>query len=298
MKTPPVGLGMWLRAMDFISHHPSNQGHGIRWVARYVGWQLWKRLARRPRLVELINGIRVKAYPDSRGAGLVIYTGLPEYDDMLFAFRYLRHDEGFVDVGANIGVYTLLAASKAPNGIVLAFEPNPTAATRLIENIKLNGFTNVVVREVAVGAFKGSVRVTSTLDVQNRVAMASDGGPTLDVALTTLDMETSDQKKIALVKLDTEGFESEVLKGAARLLDQNPAPVWIVEVNGLGQRYGGGDAAILDAFQRHGYRPFKYDATLNRLQPRSETDLRSEWNLIFIRDKADVVDRLAASHAL
>jgi FkbM family methyltransferase len=277
--------------MRFILAHPLNRRKRAEALGRFVGWQVWKRVVRRPLTVRLWDGLRLRAYPDSTAASLVIYTRLPEYDDMLFVTRFLRPHDVVVDVGANIGIYSILAAATARDGTVLAFEPNPVAASRLAENAALNGLRNIRLSVAAIGAQPGVAQLTQDLDLTNHIAV-EETKKTIKVSVTTLDQELDRYPDVALIKVDTEGFETEVLLGATRLLDRLAAQVWLVEVNGLGARYGSGDETLWRIFAERGYRPYRYSALENVLLEANRPGV-DEWNLLFIRSVGAVRDRLA-----
>ena len=106
-------------------------------VARLAAWQVWQRATGRPFTVRTADGLRLKCYPHSPQASAVIYTGMPEYRDVHFVRDYLTAGDRFIDVGANVGVFTLTVASVA-GSVAEAFEPSSTAFPRLVENIELN----------------------------------------------------------------------------------------------------------------------------------------------------------------
>jgi len=254
---------------------------------------MWKRTIRRPIIATYWRGLKVRVHPDSKSASLALYTRLPEYDDMLFTERFLKPSDVVIDVGANIGLYSLLAGARTGSGKVIALEPHPVAAERLRENVALNGLLNVDVRAEAAGAEMGSARLTANLDTINRIVSDGAVADTISVPVLTLDSLLDSVEHVALVKLDAEGFESEVLAGAGRLLQERSVIAWIVEVRGHGGRYGSTDQFIFARFEQFGYRPFRYTADRNVLE--SAPDLpagQAEWNLIFVRDPDEVRRRL------
>ena len=139
--------------------------------------------------------------------------------------------DGFVDVGSNIGTYALFARSLVgPEGRVDAFEPHPTAAERLRENITLNDLDNVVVHEAAVSAAPGTSEFLTEFDVSNSIiTSAHRGRATIAVPTVTLD-EALAGEHFALGKLDIEGFEFAALSGATQRLESADPPVWIIEI--------------------------------------------------------------------
>jgi FkbM family methyltransferase len=278
--------------LGFIVRHPINRRRRVRAVAVFAAWQVWKRTTRRPITARYWRGLKVRVHPDSKSAGLALYTGLPEYDDMLFADRFLKPGDTVIDVGANIGLYSLLAASRVEDGRVIALEPHPVASGRLRENIELNGMRNVEVRAEAAGAATGAARLTADLDTTNYIVLDGAAQASIDVPLVPLDDLVPSGESVALVKIDAEGFESAVLAGSGRLLEERSVAAWIVEVNGLGGRYDSDGETILERFDRFGYLPYRYFADDNLLKPGDAPSGKVEWNVIFIRNLDEVQRRL------
>jgi FkbM family methyltransferase len=278
--------------LSFIVRHPANRRRRVRALFVFTAWQLWKRTTHRPITATYWRGLRVRVHPDSKSAGLALYTGLPEYDDMLFTDRFLKPGDVVIDVGANIGLYSLLAASKTGSGRVVALEPHPVAAQRLRENVALNRLQNVEVRAEAAGAEAGSAQLTANLDTINHIVSDRPADGTITVPVRTLDSLVDPGEQVALVKLDAEGFESAVLAGASRLLHDRAVAAWIVEVNGLGGRYGSDDQTVLERFEEFGYSPFRYSADDHQLTTAERPSGEAEWNLIFVRDPVETRRRL------
>src|SRR6266542_1227032 len=106
--------------LRLIWEHPANRNNRIAAVAKAALWQAYKRTIRRPLDLTVYGGLRLRAYPDSHEPGrFIYYGGLPDYEEMTFMCRYLRQGDRFIDGGANVGAYTLLAASLVgPTGSV------------------------------------------------------------------------------------------------------------------------------------------------------------------------------------
>ncbi len=179
----------------------------------------------------------------------------------------------FLDVGANVGTYTVFAASLGAS--VIAFEPAHDTAALLRENMALNGYHDVEVVEAAVGAAEGAVHFTAGLDSVNRVD--AHGGTS--VSMVTLDSVMGD-RTVAGMKVDVEGFEIDVLRGATRALADRRIALMQLEWNDTSWEAVGTDRApvaeLLDSF---GYTLFRPDET-GRLVP--------------TRDAAGIADVFAA----
>ncbi len=134
------------------------------------------------------------------------------------------------DVGAHIGFVSAIAArAVGPTGRIVAFEPLPQNVGRLRQTVEGNGLANVTIREVAVSSSVG----TSAFYVHSSSSMGgltrTDGAPRIDVPTTTLDAELGVSRPPALVKIDVEGCEDEVIAGGQRLFN-DVRPLLIIEL--------------------------------------------------------------------
>lgn len=163
--------------------------------------------------------------------------GLYEAPLARFFIRSLCPDSCVLDIGAYIGQYTLLAAKYAPYGHVLAFEPHPESFARLRAHVVRNRLSNVFAFQEAVGEQQGVLPLTlsgQAFDSALRPQGQADIGNTnaIEVRVTTLDevIQEHGLPKVDLMKIDVEGAEGKVLKGAERVL-RAFRPLLIVEVD-------------------------------------------------------------------
>ncbi len=120
-----------------------------------------------------------------------------------------------IDCGAHHGAMTILFSKwVGRSGKVIAIEPNPTNFEVLKKNILLNKLENVELKNVAIGAQEGSLLITKETDSQ----IAGNFGVGIRVPVISLDSFAD--RKPYLVKIDTEGYEGDVIKGCSRLLQQ------------------------------------------------------------------------------
>ena len=250
-----------LSVLGYIWRHPANRGRRLRAVARAVWWQLLKRLLPAPRDIRVFGGLILRCYPNSPSASLVIYGNeSPDYHEMHFMRRYLRAGDAVLDVGANIGVYSLLAAScVGPSGRVLAFEPGPEAHRRLTENLRINQLETVQVHACALGDRCGVVNFLNQCDTTNRMQTEADTGKSVaSVAVARLDNIV--EEKCAMGKMDIEGAEPIALRGAERMLKGANPPVWLLEINGALHAFGFTESTFADWLSGQGYDLGLYDA--------------------------------------
>jgi FkbM family methyltransferase len=132
------------------------------------------------------------------------------------------------DVGANVGLYSVLTAQRAAG--VVAFEPVPSTVKRLQANLALNEITNVQVVNAALGDAPGQVEMAMDTNGAggNHLVRAGAGG--VAVAVTTGDLVASESGLPDIMKVDVEGFEPEVVQGAWETLRAR-RPLLMLEVN-------------------------------------------------------------------
>lgn len=232
-------------------------------------------------------GLAVELAPHDPVTSGVLYCGLPDWEEMNFVLDYLRPGDVMVDVGANVGLYSLLAASVG--GVrVTAFEPDDGARRRAAANIGRNGFVPTVeLRPEAVGAAPARSSFSVGLGPENRLVRDGPGGPS-STRLRTVDIVALDDVvdgPVALVKIDVEGEELAVLDGAERLLRRSH-PVVIVEANA--------PDALSERLASLGYRWVTYDTRSRRLVESSALPAIGT-NGIAVADLAAAAHRLSTT---
>ena len=284
----------WL--LGSVVRHPGNRHHRVRAVFRFIWWQLRKRLMKRPAVVRVGAKGRFKAVGDSPFSSMVVYTGLPEWDEMNFLLRVLRPSDGFIDIGANVGFYTVLA-STIVTGPLLAFEANPRNLEVLREQVKLNQLANAEVFGTALGNSTGELSFFDSGRETGSIASEKDTGAKLiTVPCSRLDdcLGGRSLPDYVVAKMDVEGCEALILEGATSALKSGRIAVWLFERNEAAlQKHGSSGEQLLATFSRHGYSIHYWDEDRRRLGKKGdECDLERE-NYLACRDIAEVERRIA-----
>ena len=108
---------------------------------------------------------------------------------------------------------------------------------------------------IALGSKKGSVKFTSSLDTMNHVA-TDENTDAIEVPVDTLDDLLLGETVPLIMKIDVEGFETEVINGAFKTLNNVGLKAIIIELNGSGSRYGYNDLEIHNSLLKYGFEPF------------------------------------------
>jgi FkbM family methyltransferase len=266
----------------FISQHPLNANHKLRSMLNFCFWQLGTRLLRKKVIVPWVEDAKFISDLGETGLTGNLYAGFAEYEDMLFLLHALQSSEVFVDVGANIGAYTVLA-SKVVKSHTIAFEPLPETAERLKDQIQINRIESIVnVRNMGIGNEKGALFFTNNRDTVNKVSLTGESENTTRVEVSTLDIELSENTRY-FFKIDVEGFEYNVIEGARKLLSSDNVSAIIIELNGSGEEFGHSNEQIHQMLISFKLIPVAYEPisrTLRRLNGYN----KSNGNTIYVRD--------------
>ncbi len=284
-----------ISTLKFITSHPLNRSRKLAAVKRFLAWQIGSRLVPGAVAVRFAGSSKLLVKPGMTGATGNIYTGLHEFETMAFLLHVLRSHDLFVDVGANIGSYTVLAGAVV-GARCISFEPLPETYQHLLNNICLNDIKELVqAHNLGIGKEDGILRFTTGLGTVNHVANNEEiySGNTLEVRVVSLDnVIGAIQPK--LIKIDVEGFESNVVSGANRTLSNDGLDAVIMELNGSGDIYGFDEAAIHRQMLDYGFKAFTYspfDRTLILLEGKNvQAD-----NTLYIKNIGHVKERLASA---
>jgi len=195
-------------------------------IGRRVGFWWTGRVA--------IDGLMFYLNPgDNYLTELVLYSGTYESEQTRLFRSECRPGDTVIDVGANIGWYTVIASKLVGNaGRVIAFEPDPENFAILERNVLANGCGNVSIEQKALSNVAGTL--TLYLDQENKgthsTVFRRKGGRSVQVEALRLDDYLKNRcKKVDLVKVDVEGAEPMVLEGMTRTIESSPGIRLVVE---------------------------------------------------------------------
>jgi FkbM family methyltransferase len=229
----------------------------------------WARFGRR--IATLPTGGRIECDLVHNADRTLYLTG--EYEP--FSTRLIRRilDRGwrFVDIGGNVGKYTIFVAPIVDH--VLCFEPNPVTLERLKANLALNDFDNVRLFELGLSDAAGEAQIFLAGDDLGGASVLkhSEDMEPHDIRLEVGDAVIEPHETLrTYVKIDVEGLELRVLRGLPRLLASRDVVVQLELTDTLLRRDGGSAAELIELMRGHGYHTYRFDH-LTRV--RSETVL-------------------------
>ena len=257
----------------------------------------------------LCLGVSRIRYPESKPK--ILHSRINEYDLLVLAnedvgraiyfggsyepaeTNYLRKvigsDAVCVDVGANVGYFTMLMSQAASGGSVHAFEPIPLNAALLRTSMELNGLTNLRINQCAVGDFVGVVSFSQSFDSAYSSIHNTQRKPlerTLTVPVTTLDdyLERESVTRVDILKVDVEGAEGLVVAGASRLLSdetRRPRVIMLELFDQNLQAFGSSVKTVTEKMETFGYKPFVVNEE-GEMEPFSDELKARYYNILFI----------------
>jgi FkbM family methyltransferase len=252
----------------FTWRHPANRGHRIRSTLSAIRFQTMGRVFGQRESAAVGSHSVIEADARVYHSARAKYANPVDWNEMHAWKRALGPGSLFVDVGANVGLYTILSIEAGAE--VIAVEPSRIARERLVWNLELNGYSAELV-PAALGETEGTLRLTSELDNQNHLLLSADGEgvESEEVPVLTLDGLVGDRIVDGL-KVDVEGAELLVLRGARRLLAERRIKLIQLEWNESSLSLLKQDRApIAELLSSNGYELFRPDER-GHLVPLSE----------------------------
>ena len=266
------------KILKHLINHPLGKQKKIKTLFRFIFWQIFSCVYRKPIVYKYIGDSKLLVKKSLHSATANMYVGLQEFEEMSFLLHFLDEDDSFCDIGANIGIFTILA-SKIKKARTHAFEPIESTCYYLKKNVLLNKLENrVKIHKIALSDKKGSVMFTSKLDSENHVSNIHD--------ISNSEIQTEKLDNIIdinpiLIKIDVEGYELFVLKGAEKTISDTGLKAIIIEMNNSSNRYNIDDSQIHDYLIKKGFLVYSYYPFERNLVKKENF---KNGNNIYIRD--------------
>ena len=244
-------------------------------------------------ILKTIHGVKMMIDPAlDQGVELSLFeTGTYEKGTIQFLEEYLKPGFSFLDIGANIGLMSVIASKAVgEKGIVYAVEANPATVPILQTNIELNNCKNIELLPVALSDVQGKALLFENWEVNRGGASLisqSDDQKGVEVKMERLDDLFAENTTIDLVKIDVEGFEPQVIRGGMNWFKKQ-LPVFIIEVSEKREKeIGPSPKEIMELVQTIGrYTFYKHKGTKERrgklIEIQSVHELPGHDNIICI----------------
>lgn len=258
---------------------------------KFFLFQIYFRLMKGEYLFKWIDNCKFLVSPGETGLTGNLYLGLHEFEDMGFLLHYLNEDDFFIDIGSNVGSYTLLS------GIVkkcktVSFEPIPATFKKLKTNVMLNTENdNITLYNKGLSDKKGELFFTNNLNTTNKVVIEKVDD-CITVEVNTLDSYNFEP---SVIKIDVEGYEQFVINGGEGALNDKNTKVLIVELNDSGSNYGSSEENIYNQICSYGFKSYIYDP-FKKSFTETNAITKTANNTLFLKgDINEFVDRVEKS---
>lgn len=259
-------------------------------------WEDFKKSKKDFLIHRLDKGIKLKLYKDSYLSYLII-RGDFEVNEISFFKRYLNKSDNIIDIGGNIGLFTCLAAVKAKE--IHSFEPTPYIFNRLKENVDLNQLENCKLYNQALGSTNEILSLNVSIngmDAWNTLGKVPNESDFKKVEVDCIKLDTFFEKNqwpvshIQFIKMDVEGWEMNVIKGASNVFSAKDAPDLLIEITdeNLNQNQVNGNQ-VLNELKSLGYH--LYELTTNQLKPHTIQEKYEYCNIFCSKNKNELIKR-------
>jgi FkbM family methyltransferase len=261
-----------LHSAPELLHHPLWRKRKVSPLIRFMKLQLIFFLGVERVYLKWINDLILPLERGETGLTSAYYVGLHEFEDMAFAIHLLRENDNFVDVGANLGSYSMLASGVSKSKS-FAFEPVPATYNRLLQNIEINQLSNkIITKPIALTSPKSfldkkEIRFSTDRACANSFVDENYKGHTTIVDVSTLDKELENIDPV-LIKIDVEGSEEGLLQGAYETLRKHSMLAIIIE---------GQSEKIDQYFYDAGFISVQYLPFVREIKPNSKKRLNKLW---------------------
>jgi FkbM family methyltransferase len=232
----------------------------------------------------------IMIWPDNESSRVLFLTGTFEPNELTWVSETLTQGMTMIDIGANMGVYSMFASKLVGNsGVVVAVEPSTRDFQRLAFHVTLNDLQNVRCFQLAASSASGEATLKIAWDRNSgHNTLGEFFYPTVELAgeetvqTRTVDalVETQNLQRVDLIKIDVEGHELQVLAGAVETITRFRPSLLIEVFEETLRRQGASVEAVLDFVTGHGYVLNEFSDVDGSLVPLSRSPGNESRNLV------------------
>ena len=243
-----------LKSLHIVLSHPLNRKRIITTLKKVLFWKINQLWYKHPMLIPFGANSKLICYPSSAYASMIYYMDMPDYLEMTLLQKILRKDSVFIDIGAGLGEYSILASEYIQKGSIFAFEPIDAIREQFIENIRLNNrSTTIELHSEVLSNTDAPVWFNEEAITEvSHISLSKKGKKHTAITLDSF-IHKHRIKHIDLMKIDVEGAEMLVLKGAQECIKKGTAAVIILELNTNNTTFKSSHKDIISHLQKNNY---------------------------------------------
>ena len=274
---------------------PYNKKHVGFALYRFFQWKFIRFFKPKEVRLNIWGDRQVLLYPDSIQSMWFMYNYWVDWEEFNLIKDIIRQDDILLDIGANIGFYTLWMSRFIGKGSVHSFEPDEKNFQRLDRNINLNGLGSVIkANKTAVSEKTGTLFLTQDRDTMNHLTYEKTTGA-VSISTITLDeyCQANNINRIKYLKIDIEGFEMTAFKGGEQLLRNGAIGIIQLEINNALNNSGITEEQLVSYLAGFGYQLATYDIPAKKIKRIGLS--RQRENYFAIKDTPWIREQLTAS---
>ncbi len=279
-------------SLQSLFKSPYNRQKPLFALWRFAQWKFIRLLKRKNVLYNAWGDRKIYVNYDSFHSMWLMYNYIVDWEEFNLIKNFVRPGDVVADIGANMGFYSLwMSKFTSGSAAVHSFEPDEENFQRLQQNIRINKLGHTIIaNKTAIGDADGKISFTKGLDGENHIA-GSGTQNIVEVNITTLDKysQASNVSELKYCKIDVEGFEMSVLKGASGLLTGKKISILQLEINSASNNSGCSIAGLLELLQSFGYLLCCFDAGANSLKPIAYSSTRENYFAVADIQKANSI---------
>lgn len=279
-----------IESLKLVFSHPLNRNKPLATLLRALWWKINQVIFRLPVICQITPNRKCICYPDSSYGGLIVYLGMPEYEGNTYILNNLKPNDTFIDVGACIGDYSLFASSIITKGRIYAFEPFKKSIEMFEENIRLNNIKNISIFNGVASDKNGYEHLSIEKESEvNHIVHEKNIHNGIKIPSITLDRYITENniKQVAILKIDVEGSEMKVLKGAEKSIRNKKIKKILIELNKNNQFFGSSNQKIIAWLKKQQYRVYLFEEDkIKKLTNVNEINNDQIINVLAVRNQA------------
>ena len=250
------------RGSFFVLRHPANRGKLLSTLWKMIYWKANKHFFKNNLIAEIDKGVFCICPFWSSYGGVIYMTKNPEYGETMFYMQAVRKNSIIIDIGSNIGYYSLLGAVRVSNGKIYAFDVDKRVNSILLENVKLNTVKSRVVNVESLASDRnGKEGFIEEHEAEMNHIAYSKTSKNHKFPAVTIDRFLSGNKikHLRIVKIDVEGAEYKVLLGMKKSLKRHDVDYLIIELNENIIKFGFSHKTMLNYLHKLSYNVYLFE---------------------------------------
>ena len=256
-----------MNSLKSLYKAPYNQKRQLFALVRFFYWKIIRLFKLKNVSYRIWGDKIILLHYNSFQSMWLMYNYYVDWEEFNLISKFIRPDDEVFDIGANMGLYTVWMSKFISNGRIHSFEPDTINFKRLQKCIVLNNLQHVVIaNNIALSDVDGQLGFTTGLDIENHIIDHPDSNTEMvESQRTSSYMTFKNIHKIAYLKIDVEGFECSVLKGAETNLLNKNIDIIQLEINSSIRNSGKTIQDLLELLDNYHYTLCRYDVDANEL---------------------------------